>query len=233
MTLHTVLHHQGHVLFIDSGTSFSAKRLVQLFRYSDRFQQQRTEKIPIRKALKRVMWTKCFDSKELITILDDLLYNRDIAHGISLMIIDSIGAILAPLSTSKGKPEMNLCISKIKQVQSAFEFPIIAINNSVYLGEPDRLVCEGSVRTKTKPALGHAWGSVLSKSLYFTPSIERLEYKRALLSGDPTDEENVLSFENSSGLVFPVVECIVERVKGTTSYQHSFYIGRFDIVSPE
>jgi hypothetical protein len=179
------------------------------------------------------MWTKCYDSGDLITILDDLLSNRDIASGISLMIIDSIGAILAPLSTSKGTQEMNLCISKIKEIQSAFDFPIIAINHSVYLGEPDRLVCDGSLRTKTKPALGHAWGSILSKSLYFTPSSERLEHKRALLSGEPTDEENVLSFENSSGLVFPVAECVVERVKGTSTFRHSFYVGRFDIVSPE
>jgi hypothetical protein len=227
--LDVLLNNQGHVIFIDSGSSFSAKRIVELYYHSDRFEHHRSDE-KIKNVLERLILIECFDYDGLIAVLDEMIDQLDIPKGVEMMFIDSIGSILSCQHLNQEK--LNAVGNKLRCILKKYEFPIIAINNAVGFTADEMQECSNGERaTSTKPALGYHWMKFITKSLYFTPSSDRLYYRNSLLSGGVLEEDEVLSYQNAKGIVFPVVECQVEYFNGTKYNAATLYIGKLDILA--
>ncbi|KAJ2995543.1 hypothetical protein HDV02_000660 [Globomyces sp. JEL0801] len=213
------------VLFIDSGGAFSAQRCAELYNHSDTFKNSRSS-VCVTEVLNNIIIEECFEIYELF----DLMYNilEDKTLSLSLIIIDSIGSILSPL-LGPGYKILHTLKDLLRQLATKFHIPIILVNIAV---SNSNITSNRDNYPTTKPALGQYWHAVPNKRLYFTKSIDTLHHHAALLSGTPVDEENILSCENSDGIVYKVVEFTVQRLDQPNELRTAnLFIGSLDILS--
>lgn len=92
---------------------------------------------------------------------------------------------------------------------------------------------QGQRNTSTKPALGKYWSNILNQRIYFSPSIDRLSFRDALLSGSSTFQwdSEVLSYEAPNGAVYTLIESLAETVIKGKSKSCSLYIAKYQIWS--
>ncbi|KAJ3020334.1 UNVERIFIED_CONTAM: hypothetical protein HDU68_010237 [Siphonaria sp. JEL0065] len=196
-------------LYIDSNCSFSPSRMKQLYEQSDRFQSFRDQGLTFEHISQRLCVSPCYNAFELMNCLNGLQHrvysqSHKFEQNLKLIVIDSVGALLAPIVGSGSTTQSILVtISLLLRVLSkSYAIPVITLNHAVQAREHERAV--PNVITM-KPALGSTWAQTPTQTLFFTDP--------SLSIGVNQKESNVWEFENRKGETIIVIRRRVEVLK--------------------
>ncbi|KAF7153684.1 hypothetical protein RHSIM_Rhsim01G0224100 [Rhododendron simsii] len=142
----------GGVLFLDTGNSFSPKRIAQ-FLISDRASKEGNHKV-LQRVLKSIECHSVFDIFTLLDLLHQLKPNLISQTGdrVQLLIVDSISSLITPIlggSGSHGRALMISAGSLLKKLAHEHNLAVLVTNHMVS--------GEGGTH---KPALGESWKSI-------------------------------------------------------------------------
>ncbi|XP_010487958.1 PREDICTED: DNA repair protein RAD51 homolog 4-like isoform X2 [Camelina sativa] len=145
--------HDGRVLYLDTGNSFSARRIAQFGSSSDTSLGQ--------KFMSRISCHTVYDIYTLLETLQGLdvtlrsqVQTNVSEHRLRLLVVDSISSLITPIlggSGSQGRALMVAVGYMLKKLAHEHSIAILVTNHTVGAGG------EGG---KTKPALGETWKSI-------------------------------------------------------------------------
>ena len=154
---HVTTHLKLNVLYIDSTSSFSSERLLQIIQPKD----DQSSPLSLKAALSRVRCLKSFNLfdvlKQLSKTEEALQSEKDafLSH-VKLIVIDSISAVISPWlggQQQQGHALMMQLGTCLKRIATYFGIAVLVVNNAVAdYGH--------SSMNKLKPALGMSWRNV-------------------------------------------------------------------------
>lgn len=218
--------------FLDSGSSFSAKRLRDFYKQSEALQKYK-KLIPLETIFKRIHVIPVFDHAMLITTLEQE-FNSPV-----IFIIDNITDILAPLmnKTSKGNVVART-LTLLNDMIRKYHVPIIVINSTVsaFSSALTHSNMKSIYGTTLKPALGQIWASGLTNRLIFSPPLESIRKTYAILTGmtcEGSNGDDVWTISLVNGTVFEARGTIIEGVINGVSLKTMLYYGKHDLKCTE
>ncbi|XP_006305443.2 DNA repair protein RAD51 homolog 4 [Capsella rubella] len=145
--------HAGRVLYLDTGNSFSARRIAQFGSSSETSLGQ--------KVISRISCHTVYDIYTMLEILQglDVTLRSQVQTNVNeqrlrLLVVDSISSLITPIlggSGSQGRALMVAVGYMLKKLAHEHSIAILVTNHTVGAGG------EG---VKTKPALGETWKSI-------------------------------------------------------------------------
>ncbi|KAJ7980910.1 DNA repair protein RAD51-like 4 [Quillaja saponaria] len=148
----------GSVLYLDTGNSFSPRRIAQfVHKSSGSVLNYQADHIPLQKVMNSVLCHSVFDIFAMFDILHQLEINmksqiHKADHQVQLLIVDSISSLITPILGGSGPQGHALMISAgflLKKLAHEHNLAVLVTNHMVG--------GEGGI---TKPALGESWKSV-------------------------------------------------------------------------
>ncbi|XP_052201330.1 DNA repair protein RAD51 homolog 4 isoform X2 [Diospyros lotus] len=144
--------HRGGVVFLDTGNSFSPKRMAK-FTISDMVNKEANQKI-LQEVLKSIVCHSVFDIFTLLDVLNQLKSSlmSQIGGQVQLLIVDSISSLITPVlggSSSHGHALMISAGYLLKKMANEHNLAVLVTNHMVG--------GEGGI---SKPALGESWKSI-------------------------------------------------------------------------
>ncbi|KAG7645468.1 DNA recombination and repair protein Rad51-like C-terminal [Arabidopsis thaliana x Arabidopsis arenosa] len=145
-------NHLGRVLYLDTGNSFSARRIAQFICSS-------SDATLGQKVMSRILCHTVYDIYTLFDTLQDLEITLRLQMNVNesrlrLLVVDSISSLITPIlggSGSQGRALMVAIGYLLKKLAHEHSIAILVTNHTVGAGG------EGG---KTKPALGETWKSI-------------------------------------------------------------------------
>ncbi|VVA90338.1 unnamed protein product [Arabis nemorensis] len=144
-------NHVGGVLYIDTGNSFSARRIAQFICSS-------LDAALVQKVMSRISCHTVYDIYTMFDTLQSLevtlrsQMNVD-EYRLRLLVVDSISSLITPIlggSGSQGRALMVAVGYLLKKLAHEHNIAVLVTNHTVGTGEGG----------KTKPALGETWKSI-------------------------------------------------------------------------
>ena len=219
LTWYLLRHPKSRVIFIDTGNAFCIDRIRSFLFESDAFKEVQPS-ISLHSLLSRIDRIKCFTIQEFQTLIScDPLFQSLIRyeHGL-LIIIDSIGALLAPIVGSH-HAQVNEILDTL---QVHFSEWIAHYNNTIMI--TNYAIAYGN---EIRPALGQRWNSIPSiKWIASIPLEEEIRQRRLTRSylKRKDDEEEILSYETHQGKLYAAFKRTLTRSTQTPT-TIEFYIG--------
>ncbi|XP_031401643.1 DNA repair protein RAD51 homolog 4 isoform X1 [Punica granatum] len=148
--------HKGGVTYVDTGNSFSPKRIAHFIGQVD-------QKV-LRTVMNSIVCHRVYDIFTLLAMLHELEFRRKSQMckgdgGVSLLIIDSISSLITPILGSNSPQGRALMISTgslLKKLAHEYNIAVLVTNHTV-----------GGNRGTIKPALGESWKTIPHTRLLF------------------------------------------------------------------
>ncbi|KAJ1553284.1 hypothetical protein HK405_008392 [Cladochytrium tenue] len=237
-------------LFFDSGGSFCADRIGQLFAESDRFAKYRGEGMTATSILSRVRCAQCFDAFDFLGALYSLQHHlahmeSDFVRNLSLIVVDSVGAIFSPVSgRPQGATQITTCGRILRLVSRTVNYAVTSSFKHAHGGGggggggandssgsttaasagPGAAQSSGRDGAR-KPALGPLWADIPTATLFFSrpPSAESEESAETEARASDAASSaaaggasvRVLTYENRAGQVIQVRRRRVEVIRNS------------------
>lgn len=157
----------GEVMFLDTGNSFSSKRIASMIDELPNLSFQKSEK---ESRLKRVMTgifhKAVFDIFTMFSVLNDLYLNlrqeeeKNKERKLCLLIIDSISSLITPILGGKNSNGWSMMLSigfLLKKLANEHNIAVLVTNHTV-----------GGERGSSKPALGESWKCIPHVRLFLS-----------------------------------------------------------------
>lgn len=144
----------GKIIFLDSGNSFSPKRVAQVVtQTSDLSAYDEVDK-SLQQVMNNIVCLSVFDIFTLFEVLHQLKNNlrSQIDQHIRMLIVDSISSLIAPILGGGGAHGHALMVSAgflLKRLAHEHDISILVTNHMV-----------AGARGTSKPALGESWRSI-------------------------------------------------------------------------
>ncbi|KAI5666100.1 hypothetical protein M9H77_15953 [Catharanthus roseus] len=145
----------GKVMFIDTGNSFSAKRIVEFFNQNaDHAYSAVNDNKILQQVLDNIICRSVFDIFKLLDVLHELLNNLNYqtGHNLKMLVVDSISSLITPVLGGNGAHGHALMATAgflLKKLAHDHNLAVLITNHMV--------AGEGGL---TKPALGESWKSI-------------------------------------------------------------------------
>ncbi|CAH2038636.1 unnamed protein product [Thlaspi arvense] len=152
--------HVGRVLYLDTGNSFSPRRVAQFICASSDAALVQTRNVYVQEVLSRI---SCHTVYDIYTIFDTLqglevTLRSQVQMNVNkcrlrLLVVDSVSSLITPIlggSGSQGRALMVALGYLLKKLAHEHNIAILVTNHTVGAGEGG----------KTKPALGETWKSI-------------------------------------------------------------------------
>ncbi|XP_048140500.1 DNA repair protein RAD51 homolog 4 isoform X2 [Rhodamnia argentea] len=155
LTASTVAYkHMGGVIYLDTGNSFSAKRIAQFLNQISRPAFDEMQPIVLQKVMNSILCQSVFDIFSMFDVLHCLesKLKSQMCRGDNdeiLIIIDSISSLITPIlgsSGSQGRALMVSAMSLLKKLAHEYNLAVLVTNHTV-----------GGDGGIPKPALGESW----------------------------------------------------------------------------
>ncbi|KYQ90432.1 putative DNA repair protein [Tieghemostelium lacteum] len=181
-TLSLAMQYKKNVIYIDSSSSFSPSRIVEMYNNNVimKSTSNMTDDQEIFTILDRIKLCSCYDATLLFELLNQLslqLENekRDQQNSntyvcsLKMVVIDSIGTILSPLFGGKQTQGhyIMMAISRLmKQIADSFQVVFLVINNTVSqtVSSKDKTTSDQH-KNEIKSALGESWLAISNHQL--------------------------------------------------------------------
>ncbi|XP_060215935.1 DNA repair protein RAD51 homolog 4 isoform X1 [Lycium barbarum] len=152
-TASAVAKNWGKIVFLDSGNSFSPKRVAQIVTQTPDLSAYEVDKA-LQQVMNNILCMSVFDIFTLFEVLHQLKNNlrSQIDKHIKMLIIDSISSLITPILGGGGAQGHALMVSVgflLKRLAHEHDISILVTNHMV-----------GGERGTSKPALGESWRSI-------------------------------------------------------------------------
>ncbi|KMZ70615.1 hypothetical protein ZOSMA_198G00150 [Zostera marina] len=154
--LHVADKEMGEVMFLDTGNSFSSKRIASMME----------KEIRLERVMTRIFHQAVFDIFTMFTVLNDLCLNlrqeeeRNRERKLCLLIIDSISSLITPILGGKNSNGWSMMVSigfLLKKLAYEHNIAVLVTNHTV-----------GGERGSSKPALGESWKCIPHVRLFLS-----------------------------------------------------------------
>ncbi|XP_030447600.1 DNA repair protein RAD51 homolog 4 isoform X1 [Syzygium oleosum] len=143
--------HMGGVIYIDTGNSFSAKRIARFLNQISGPASEEMQPRVLQQVMNSILCHSVFDIFSMFDVLHCLesKLKSQRRHDERLIIIDSISSLITPIlgsSGSQGRALMVSAMSLLKKLAHEYNLAVLVINHTV-----------GGDGGIPKPALGESW----------------------------------------------------------------------------
>ncbi|KAI3429111.1 uncharacterized protein J3R85_008762 [Psidium guajava] len=192
LTASTVAYkHMGGVIYLDTGNSFSAKRIAQFLNQISGTAFEEMQPIVLQKVMNSIMCQSVFDIFSMFDVLHCLESKlmTQMCRGDNdekLIIIDSISSLITPILGSfgsQGRALMVSAMSLLKKLAHEYNLAVLVTNHTV-----------GGDGGIPKPALGESWRTLPHVRILLSRDCGSDKYHASLLKHPSTASGKAAEF---------------------------------------